>query len=388
MTVCNMSIEAGARAGMVAPDDTTFAYLEGRPGAPRGAEWERALDAWRALRTDAGARVRRGASTIDVARADAAGDVGDEPGHGRAGRRPSCPTRPTFDRPDEREAVERALALHGARARHADRGDPRSTGSSSARARTRGSRTCARRPRSSTGRRVADGVRAMVVPGSAQVKRQAEEEGLDRRLRASAGFEWRRAGCSMCLGMNPDILAAGRALRLDVEPELRGPPGRGRRARISLSPAMAAAAAIDGPLHRRAGARMKPLRARHRARRGARPRRRRHRPDHPEAVPEADRALGLRRVPVLRLDEGPDFELRRPEYAGAQILVAGRNFGCGSSREHAAWALEDYGFRVVLAPSFGDIFRTNAIKTGLAPIVARPERARRAARRRSRRATS
>ena len=110
-----------ARApGMIAPDDTTFAYLEGRPARRAAPAWERALDAWRALRTDADAAFDATVE-IDVSRADAAGDVGHEPGHGRAGRRPSSPTRPTFADPGEREAVERALALHGPRAGHADR---------------------------------------------------------------------------------------------------------------------------------------------------------------------------------------------------------------------------------------------------------------------------
>ena len=203
-------------------------------------------------------------------------------------------------------------------------------------------------------------------PGSAQVKRQAEEEGL-REVFERAGFEWRRAGCSMCLGMNPDILQPGERCASTSNRNFEGRQGAGGRTHL-LSPAMAAAAAVAGQLRGRAGARMRPLRSVTGTRRSARPCRRRHRSDHPEAVPEADRALGLRRVPLLRLDEG-----RRRSSCIARPMrrssLAGRNFGCGSSREHAAWALEDHGFRVVLAPSFGDIFRQNAINSGLAPVV-------------------
>ena len=153
------------------------------------------------------------------------------------------------------------------------------------------------------GRRVASTLSAMVVPGSAQVKAQAEAEGLDEVFRA-AGFDWRSAGCSMCLGMNPDILSPGRALRLDLEPQLRGPPGQGR--------AHAPGLARRWPPRRRSRAASSTSGSG--AERwsrwtiiegdglGARPRRRRHRPDHPEAVPEAGRAHRLRRVPLLRLD--------------------------------------------------------------------------------------
>ena len=238
MTVCNMSIEAGARAGMVAPDDTTFAYLEGRPGAPQGADWERALDEWRALRTDEGAayddddrRRRR--------RAEAAGHVGHEPGDGRARRRRRSRSG-DYDDPEQREAVERAL-------RYMDlapgtplvdvRIDKVFIGSCT-NARIEDLRAAATVV---AGRHVADGVQAIVVPGSARVKQQAEEEGL-REVFESAGFEWRRAGCSMCLGMNPDILSPASAAHRPRTATSKGARAQAG-ARISLSPAMAAAAA-------------------------------------------------------------------------------------------------------------------------------------------------
>ena len=159
------------------------------------------------------------------------------------------------------------------------------------------------------GRRSPTACRRSSCPGSAQVKLQAEAEGL-HEIFESAGFEWRRAGCSMCLGMNPDVLAAGRALRLDVEPQLRGPAGR-RRADASRQPGDGRRGGGQRPLHRRPGARMRPLRSVTGSvavldRAG-----RRHRPDHPEAVSEAHRAVGLRRVPVLRLDEGPGVRVAR-----------------------------------------------------------------------------
>ena len=197
MTICNMSIEAGARAGLIAPDDTTFAYLEGRPGAPSGAAWEAALDEWRELRTDDGA-------------------VFDRDGRGRPGRRsspqvtwgtnPGMVTDVARRRPGSGSARRRVGALggrararlHGARAGHADprdRARPRLHRLVHERAPRGSARRRARSSRASTSR---GRVKAIVVPGSAAIRRQAEEEGLDRVFTA-AGFEWRRAGCSMCL---------------------------------------------------------------------------------------------------------------------------------------------------------------------------------------------
>jgi 3-isopropylmalate/(R)-2-methylmalate dehydratase large subunit len=239
MTVCNMSIEAGARAGLVAPDDTTFAYLEGRPGVP--ADWEDALDRWRALRTDDGASFDR-LVEIDVSALKPQVTWGTNP----AMVVPIdgvVPDPASFADPDEQIAVERAL-------RYMDlapgmplvdvRIDKVFIGSCT-NGRIEDLRAAAQ---VASGRRVAAGVQAIVVPGSAQVKRQAEEEGLDRVFQR-AGFEWRRAGCSMCLGMNPDILAPGERCASTSNRNFEGRQGAGGRTHL-LSPAMAAAAAVTG----------------------------------------------------------------------------------------------------------------------------------------------
>jgi 3-isopropylmalate/(R)-2-methylmalate dehydratase large subunit len=241
MTVCNMSIEAGARAGMVAPDDTTFAYLEGRPGAPAGAAWERALDRWRTLPGDVGASFDR---TVEVDVSALAPQVtwGTNPGmvapiDGRV------PDPDSYDDPMDREAVARALQYMAL-----EPGTPLSEIpvdrvfiGSCTNSRIEDLRAAAGVV---SGRHVAGGVRALVVPGSAKVKRQAEEEGLDRVFTA-AGFEWREAGCSMCLGMNPDILAAGERCASTSNRNFEGRQGAGGRTHL-VSPTMAAAAAVAG----------------------------------------------------------------------------------------------------------------------------------------------
>ncbi|HEU0248683.1 MAG TPA: 3-isopropylmalate dehydratase large subunit [Gaiellaceae bacterium] len=241
MTICNMSIEAGARAGMIAPDDTTFAYLEQRPAAPRGADWERALDRWRELRTDDDAVFDREVA-IDVTEIEPQVTWGTNPGM-VAPIGAAVPDPADYDEPDERAAIERALAYMGL-----EPGTPlrdvridRVFIGSCTNARIEDLREAAA---VIAGRRVSASVRAMVVPGSATVKRLAEEEGLDRVFR-QAGFEWRNAGCSMCLGMNPDILAPGERCASTSNRNFEGRQGRGGRTHL-VSPAMAAAAAIAG----------------------------------------------------------------------------------------------------------------------------------------------
>jgi 3-isopropylmalate/(R)-2-methylmalate dehydratase large subunit len=243
MTVCNMTIEGGARAGMIAPDETTFAYLEGRPGAPGGAAWEQALDAWRALQTDDGAAFDR---EVEVDVSDLVPQVtwGTNPGM-VAPIDGSVPDPASYDDPGDRAAVERALQYMAL-----EPGTPfteipvdRVFIGSCTNSRIEDLRAAAS---VASGRRVAEGVRAMVVPGSAKVKRQAEDEGLDRVF-VSAGFEWREAGCSMCLGMNPDILAAGERCASTSNRNFEGRQGAGGRTHL-LSPTMAAAAAIAGHL--------------------------------------------------------------------------------------------------------------------------------------------
>ncbi len=241
MTICNMSIEGGARAGMIAPDDTTFAYLEGRPAAPAGADWERALDRWRELRTDEGAAFDREVE-IDLSELEPQVTWGTNPGM-VAPVGGTVPDPADYDDPDERAAIERALAymaLDPGTALQDVHVDRVFIGSCT-NARIEDLREAAA---VAAGRHVDPRVRAMVVPGSATVKRQAEEEGLDRILEA-AGFEWRRAGCSMCLGMNPDILAPGERCASTSNRNFEGRQGRGGRTHL-VSPAMAAAAAIAG----------------------------------------------------------------------------------------------------------------------------------------------
>jgi 3-isopropylmalate/(R)-2-methylmalate dehydratase large subunit len=241
LTICNMSIEAGARAGMIGPDDTTFAYLEGRPAAPKGAEWERALDRWRSLRTDDDATFDREVE-IDVSELEPQVTWGTNPGM-VAPVGGSIPDPADYDDPDERAAIERALAYMDL-----EPGTPildvqidRVFIGSCTNARIEDLRTAAAVV---AGRRVHPRVRAMVVPGSASVKRQAEDEGLDR-IFEQAGFEWRRAGCSMCLGMNPDILAPSERCASTSNRNFEGRQGRGGRTHLA-GPAMAAAAAIEG----------------------------------------------------------------------------------------------------------------------------------------------
>ena len=241
MTICNMSIEAGARAGMIAPDDTTFAYLEGRPAAPKGAEWERALDRWRALTTDVGA-VFDSEVEIDVSELEPQVTWGTNPGM-VAPVGGVVPDPADYGDLDERAALERALAYMAL-----EPGTPlqeihidRVFIGSCTNARIEDLRTAAGVV---AGKRVHPQVRAMVVPGSAAVKHQAEEEGLDR-IFEQAGLDWRNAGCSMCLGMNPDVLAPGERCASTSNRNFEGRQGRGGRTHL-VSPAMAAAAAIAG----------------------------------------------------------------------------------------------------------------------------------------------
>jgi len=241
MTVCNMSIEAGARAGLVAPDDTTFAWLEGRPHAPRGADWAEALDHWRTLATDDGATFDTEV-TIDA--------TGLRP-HVSWGTNPAqvspidgaVPEPDSFADPGEAEAARRALAYMGLAPGTPLREIPVDTVfiGSCTNSRIEDLRAAAAVV---DGRRVSTGMRAMVVPGSMRVKADAEAEGLDR-LFVAAGFEWRAAGCSMCLGMNPDKLAPRERCASTSNRNFEGRQGRGGRTHL-VSPAVAAATAIAG----------------------------------------------------------------------------------------------------------------------------------------------
>ena len=243
MTVCNMSIEAGARAGMIAPDDVTFAYLEGRPRAPSGAAWDSAVERWRTFRSDPGARYDTQVQ-LDASRIGPQVTWGTTPGMVAdiTARIPDPGQLPTEH---ERQAARRALEYMGLEPGTALAGIPidRVFLGSCTNARIEDLRAAASVVR---GRHVASRVRAMVVPGSQRVKAQAEREGLDRVFR-EAGFEWRNAGCSMCLGMNADVLGAGERCAATSNRNFEGRQGRGGRTHL-MSPVMAAAAAIEGRL--------------------------------------------------------------------------------------------------------------------------------------------
>jgi 3-isopropylmalate/(R)-2-methylmalate dehydratase large subunit len=239
MTVCNMSIEAGARAGMIAPDDTTFAYLEGRPGAP--SDLAAAVERWRLLPTDAGATFDT-EITVDAAALGPQVTWGTNPG--QVVPVTGCvPDPATFEGPADRESAERALGYMALEPGTAieDIALDRVFIGSCTNSRIEDLRAAAAVVE---GRRVASTVRAMVVPGSMPVKAQAEREGLHEVFRA-AGFEWREAGCSMCLGMNPDILAPGERCASTSNRNFEGRQGRGGRTHL-VSPQMAAAAAVEG----------------------------------------------------------------------------------------------------------------------------------------------
>jgi len=241
MTVCNMSIEGGARAGIVAPDDTTFAYLEGRAHAPTGAAWEQALDAWRELHTDAHASYDR---TVEVDAAKLVPHVtwGTNPGM-VAPVTGVVPDPASMRSEDDRHSLEQALRYMDLRPLTPiqDIALDRVFIGSCTNARLEDLRAAAQVIR---GKHVNAHVRAMVVPGSHQVKVAAELEGLDRVF-TDAGFEWREAGCSMCLGMNPDILQPGERCASTSNRNFEGRQGKGGRTHL-VSPPMAAAAAIAG----------------------------------------------------------------------------------------------------------------------------------------------
>ncbi|MDA8303284.1 MAG: 3-isopropylmalate dehydratase large subunit [Actinomycetota bacterium] len=241
MTVCNMSIEAGARAGMVAPDDTTFSYVEGRRFAPKGKEWERALDDWRSLPTDEGAHFDK-VVHIDGATLVPHVTWGTNPGQ-VVRLDQEVPDPESFADPAAREAAERALAymaLSPGTPMKEVKVDTVFIGSCT-NARIEDLRAAAG---VLAGRRVAPGLRALVVPGSGQVKAQAEKEGLDTVF-VKAGFEWRNPGCSMCLAMNPDRLSPGERAASTSNRNFEGRQGRGGRTHL-VSPVVAAATAVAG----------------------------------------------------------------------------------------------------------------------------------------------
>lgn len=433
MSICNMSIEAGARAGMIAPDDITFAYLKGKPMAPNGEEWDRAVAYWKSLRSDPGAKYDvdvqiKGTDIVPtVTWGTSPQDVVPITG--------SVPDPAKASDSSKKAAIERALHymnLEPGTPMQSIKLDKIFIGSCT-NARISDLREAAKIVQ---GKQVASNIkRAMVVPGSGLVKQQAAAEGLDKIFEA-AGFEWREAGCSMCLGMNPDILAPGERCASTSNRNFEGRQGAGGRTHL-CSPAMAAAAAIAGHLvdvrtlqkhsadleepksignnETAAGNDLVAEDAIN---------------DLPESDPSAEmdaqkslsdeklppvtaEAVGMPKFEVLkglaapmdidnidtdmlipkqflktikrtglgsalfyalRYDADgkpkPDFVLNKEPYTNAKILVvSGVNFGCGSSREHAPWALNDFGIRCIIAPSFADIFYNNCFKNGMLPLI-------------------
>ena len=365
MTVCNMSIEWGAKAGLIAPDQTTFDYIEGRPEAPKGADW----DAGGRALAEPGHRRRRRVRQGDRARRlddGAVRHLGHQPRPGRAAQRRASRTRRTSRTSRTRSPPRRRCSTWASRpAPRCARS--RSTPSSSAPAPTAGSRTCASPPRSSRAATVAKDTRLLVVPGSVRVRLQAEEEGLDVVFK-EAGAEWRGAGCSMCLGMNPDQLAPGERSASTSNRNFEGRQGKGGRTHLVSVPVAAATAIRGTPRRRRPTWRSSDM-EKFTTHTGVGVPLRRSNVDTDQIIP----AVYLKRVTRTGFEDGlfaawrndPDFVLNNEAYAAGSVLVAGPDFGTGSSREHAVWALQNYGFQAVISPRFGDIFRGNSGKAGL-----------------------
>ena len=241
MTVCNMSIEWGAKAGLIAPDDVTFEYLKGRPHAPTGADWDAAVEAWRALATDEGATYDR-EIVMDGSECVPHITWGTNPGQ-VAPIASNVPAPDSFESPEEQDAANRALEYMGLTAGMSMREIEIDTVfiGSCTNSRIEDLRAAAA---VAEGRSVKDGVRTLVVPGSGLVEEQAKAEGLDK-IFTDAGFDWREPGCSMCLAMNPDKLAPGERSASTSNRNFEGRQGRGGRTHL-VSPQVAAATAIMG----------------------------------------------------------------------------------------------------------------------------------------------
>eukprot|EP00040_Diaphanoeca_grandis_P025831 m.143764 g.143764 ORF g.143764 m.143764 type:complete len:746 (-) comp30333_c1_seq3:372-2609(-) len=415
MSMCNMAIEAGARAGMVAPDETTFAYIKGRPMAPTGTTWDRAVAYWKSLRSDAGAKydtevnidgadifptVTWGTSPQDIA--PITGCVPDPAKETNANRK-SAMTRSleymglTANTPINEINIDKVFIGSCTNSRIED---------------LRAAAAVA------NGRKVAPNVKlAMVVPGSGVVRDQAVAEGLDKVFR-EAGFDWREPGCSMCLAMNPDKLQPGERCASTSNRNFEGRQGKGGRTHL-VSPAMAAAAAVtghfvdvrtlvveSGSLEKTTGkiaidsktflpedtsatavaeeqhATVTP---------GGAPERGfttltgkcaaydKQNVDTDQIIPAkflkvvTRKGLGKSAFYEARYNadgsKNMSFVLNQEPYTTASILVCGNNFGCGSSREHAPWALLDMGIQCLISTEFADIFLSNCYKNFMLPIT-------------------
>ncbi|ODV91651.1 hypothetical protein CANCADRAFT_221 [Tortispora caseinolytica NRRL Y-17796] len=441
MSMCNMSIEAGARAGMIAPDETTLKYIKGRPLAPKGDQWEKAVQYWNTLKSDPGAKFD---TVVEINAADIPPTVtwGTSPQDTMAVTG-TVPDPEKVQDPIKKAAMIRALEYMGLEANMPIKSikiDKVFIGSCT-NSRIEDLRAAATIVR---GQKVADNIkRAMIVPGSGLVKQRAEKEGLDQIFK-DAGFEWREAGCSMCLGMNEDILDPYDRCASTSNRNFEGRQGAKGRTHL-MSPAMAAVAAITGYIgdvrefqpNASPTTQISPdeaqsdLEANEKLPAPTVPASEADREyDIPEDSPEeealiekAQKASSATGIPIFKQVTGvaapldmanvdtdaiipkqflktikrtglsaglfyerrfnltmgsdgkpiltkTDFVLNVAPYDKAKILVvSGDNFGCGSSREHAPWALADFGIRSIIAPSFGDIFFNNSFKNGLLPIV-------------------
>lgn len=426
MSICNMSIEAGARAGMVAPDNITFEYLKGRPLAPKtdSAEWKTAVKYWSSLKSDT-------AASYDEEVFINAKDIAPTVSWGTSPQdvvpiTGVVPDPKTFSSEAKKDSATRALEYMGLTpgTRMEDIELDKIFIGSCTNARIEDLRAAAQIIR---GKKIAGNLkRAMVVPGSGLVKEQAESEGLDH-IFVDAGFEWREAGCSMCLGMNPDILSPGERCASTSNRNFEGRQGAGGRTHL-VSPAMAAAAAITGRLSDvRKLAYKEPILIKSTSKlnidseipdtdtdgdferlvdlpedkelhvnnkvpkssaglpkftklKGVAAPLERSNVDTDAIIPKQflktikRTGLGSALFHALRYNsdgtEKQEFVLNREPYRRAKILVVtGPNFGCGSSREHAPWALLDFGITCIIAPSYADIFFNNTFKNGMLPLT-------------------
>ncbi|KAH9071658.1 aconitase [Lactarius deliciosus] len=432
MSVCNMSIEAGARAGMVAPDEVTFEYLRNRPLTPKGEAWDRAVAYWKSLASDEGAKfdveVKISAEDIipTVTWGTSPQDVAPITG--------AVPDPTSITDSVKRSSVERSLKYMGLvpNTRIEDIVLDKIFIGSCTNSRIEDLRSAAKIVLAAgPDAKVAANVQAMVVPGSGLVKQHAEAEGLDVIFKR-AGFDWREAGCSMCLGMNPDQLSPGERCASTSNRNFEGRQGAGGRTHL-VSPAMAAAAAMTGKLTDvrkflgvdiNSSGKLKVASAfdflNDPVLPPPEPEKQEPSQTSPKELPPTETPSGVAKFTIvsgiaaplhienvdtdmiipkqflktlkrsglanalfftLRKDphtgKDTDFVLNRAPYNQAKILVCtGKNFGCGSSREHAPWSLNDFGIRCVIAPSFADIFRNNTMQNGMLPVALSAEECR------------
>lgn len=422
MSLCNMSIEAGARAGMIAPDQKSISYLRGRPMAPTGDSWEAAERYWLSLATDDGAEYD---TEVNINGSSIAPTVtwGTSP-QDAVPVTASVPDPAQVEDGDRKKSMERALEYMGLEANTPMQSvqlDKVFIGSCT-NSRIEDLRQAAAIAKN---RSVAPNVSAMVVPGSGLVKLQAEEEGIDKIFK-DAGFEWREPGCSMCLAMNPDKLQPGERCASTSNRNFEGRQGFGGRTHL-MSPASAAASAIAGYLAdvreyetdkslleglsdpvsftaRNSAASAEPTspcavssttsasspssgngagRPKFETLKGIAAPLEMQNVDTDMIIPKQflktikRSGLGVNLFNDLRYDENgkerPEFVLNQHPYRDAKVLIAGDNFGCGSSREHAPWSLLDFGIWCIISTSFADIFHNNCFKNGMLPVCLRKD---------------